>query len=107
VPEGILVGIIDASLLRKAMQYCSGVDTTALACSAIRSDACFKLSQPAYKARAIAKGDAYAVSRRERKTVENLRRVIAISANLAIDEGKSITVRGRREQVVTHVIEPA
>jgi hypothetical protein len=26
VLEGILVGIIDASLLRKAMQYCSGVD---------------------------------------------------------------------------------
>ena len=25
--EGILVGIIDASLLRKAMQSCSGVDT--------------------------------------------------------------------------------
>jgi hypothetical protein len=28
VLEGILVGIIDASLLRKAMQSCSGVDTT-------------------------------------------------------------------------------
>jgi predicted transposase YbfD/YdcC len=27
VLEGILVGIIDASLLRKAMQSCSGVDT--------------------------------------------------------------------------------
>jgi hypothetical protein len=26
VLEGILVGIIDASLLRKAMQSCSGVD---------------------------------------------------------------------------------
>ena len=28
--EGILVGIIDASLLRKAMQSCSGVDKAAL-----------------------------------------------------------------------------
>jgi hypothetical protein len=27
VLEGILVGIIDASLLRKAMQSCSGVDS--------------------------------------------------------------------------------
>jgi hypothetical protein len=27
VLEGFLVGIIDASLLRKAMQSCSGVDT--------------------------------------------------------------------------------
>ena len=27
--EGFLVGIIDASLLRKAMQSCSGVDTYA------------------------------------------------------------------------------
>jgi hypothetical protein len=26
--EGILVGTIDASLLRKAMQSCSGVDTS-------------------------------------------------------------------------------
>jgi hypothetical protein len=29
VLEGFLVGIIDASLLRKAMQSCSGVDTCA------------------------------------------------------------------------------
>jgi hypothetical protein len=29
VLEGFLVGIIDASLLRKAMQSCSGVDTRA------------------------------------------------------------------------------
>jgi hypothetical protein len=29
VLDGILVGIIDASLLRKAMQSCSGVDTLA------------------------------------------------------------------------------
>jgi hypothetical protein len=28
VLEGFLVGIIDASLLRKAMQSCSGVDTS-------------------------------------------------------------------------------
>ena len=33
--EGILVGIIDASLLRKAMQSCSGVDTSP--CQAVRS----------------------------------------------------------------------
>jgi hypothetical protein len=32
VLEGILVGIIDASLLRKAMQSCSGVDTAIRRC---------------------------------------------------------------------------
>ena len=37
----------------------------------------------------------------------DLLRVMTIPADLVIGEGKSIAVRGRREQVATHVIEPA
>jgi hypothetical protein len=37
--EGILVGIIDASLLRKAMQSCSGVDRREISVLAQHHDA--------------------------------------------------------------------
>jgi adenylate cyclase len=38
---------------------------------------------------------------------EDLLRLITIPADFAVGEGKSIAVRGRREQVAAHVIEPA
>jgi hypothetical protein len=37
----------------------------------------------------------------------DLLRVMTIPADLAIGGGRSIAVRGRREQVAAHVIEPA
>jgi class 3 adenylate cyclase len=37
----------------------------------------------------------------------DLLRAIAIPPDLAIGEGKSIAVRGRRQQVAAHVVEPA
>jgi hypothetical protein len=40
VLEGFLVGIIDASLLRKAMQSCSGVDTRGLRMTGLKISPC-------------------------------------------------------------------
>jgi hypothetical protein len=48
VLEGILGGIIDASLLRKAMQSCSGVDTLRLRAIEISANVCANVQRPTY-----------------------------------------------------------